>query len=114
MGKLTEASCETSKPRKDRDKLIGDADGLFLRIRPQGTKTWIVEYEFKGERRKYTLGSYMSNDAPGIGIEQWLRHGRLSLSQARTIAGEWKAARSAGRDPVAEWEAQLEKNLVYP
>jgi Arm DNA-binding domain len=114
MGKLTAISCETSKPKKDRDKLIGDGDGLFLRIRPDGTKAWVVEYEFKGEGRKHTIGSYDPNGAPGASIEQWLRHRRLSLTQARTIAGEWKAARSAGHDPIAEWEAQLVNDLVYP
>jgi integrase len=29
------------------------------------------------------------------------------LTQARAIAGEWKAARRAGHDPVTEWEALL-------
>jgi integrase len=107
MGKLAAVTCETSKPNKARDRLLGDGDGLFLRIRPHGTKTWVVEYEFKGERRKYTIGLYVPNGAPGASIGQWLRHGRLSLTQARAIAGEWKAARRAGHDPVIEWEAQL-------
>ncbi|CAI8770981.1 protein of unknown function [Methylococcus capsulatus] len=44
---------------------------------------------------------------PGDSLPEWLRHGRLSLSQARAIAGNWKDARRAGHDPVAEWEAQL-------
>ncbi len=77
MGKLTAVSCETSKPKKDRDKFIGDGDGLFLRIRPAGTKAWVVECEYKGQGRNYTIGSYDPNGAPGASIEQWLRH-RLS------------------------------------
>jgi integrase len=107
MGKLDAVTCKSSKPDKVRDRLLGDGDGLFLRIRPHGTKTWVVEYEFKGERRKSTIGLYVSCGAPGASIEAWLRHGRLSLSQARAIAGEWKAARRAGHDPVIEWEAQI-------
>jgi len=35
-----------------------------------------------------------------------LNNGRLSLAQARAIAGQWKADRRAGRDPIAEWEAR--------
>jgi len=31
----------------------------------------------------------------------------VSLTQARTIAGAWRAARRAGHDPVMEWEARL-------
>jgi integrase len=107
MGKLAAVTCENSKPNKTRDRLLGDGDGLYLRIRPNGTKTWIVEYEFKGERRKFTVGLYVRTGAPAASIGEWLRHGRLSLTQARAIAGEWKAARRAGHDPVGEWEGLL-------
>ena len=107
MGKLAAVTCETVKPNKARDRLVGDGDGLFLRIRPNGTKTWVIEYDFKGERRKYTVGLYVPSGAPSESISEWLRYGRLSLTQARAIAGAWRAARRAGHDPVMEWEAQL-------
>ena len=107
MGNLAAVTCETAKPNKARDRLLGDGDGLFLRIRPHGTKTWVIEYEFRGARRKYTAGLYVPEGAPGDSLAQWLRYGRLSLTQARSISGTWKAARRAGHDPVVEWEAQL-------
>jgi hypothetical protein len=109
MGKLAAVSCETAKPDKKRDRLLGDGDGLFLRVRPHGTKTWLIEYEFQGRRTKYTIGTYSRDGAPGDSISDWLRHGRLSLTQARSVAGNWKSARRAGHDPVAEWEAVLEQ-----
>ena len=109
MGKLATTTCETAKPDPKRDRLLGDGDGLFLRVRPHGTKTWVVEYEFLGQRTKYTVGGYSREGAPGDSIPDWLRHGQQSLSQARSIAGSWKAARRAGHDPVAEWEALLSK-----
>ncbi len=43
----------------------------------------------------------------GESIGGWLRYGRLPLTQARAIAGAWRAARRAGHDPVMEWDAQL-------
>lgn len=107
MGKLAAVTCESAKPDKGRDRLLGDGDGLFLRVRPHGTKTWLIEYEFSGRRTKYTIGVYDREGAPGDSIPDWLRHGRLSLTQARAIAGNWKDARRAGHDPVAEWEALL-------
>jgi integrase len=108
MGKLAATTCENAKPDKEgRDRLLGDGDGLFLRVRPHGTKSWIIEYEFHGIRRKFSIGTYDGRGAPGESITSWLRHGRLSLSQARAIAGNWKSARRGGHDPVAEWEAQL-------
>lgn len=106
--RLAPRTCETAKP-SIRDRLLGDGDGLFLRVRPHGTKTWIIEYEHLGKRTKYTIGGYASDGATGKSIEDWLRYGQLSLSQARSIAGEWKRARRAGHDPVAEWEAMLEQ-----
>jgi hypothetical protein len=108
MARLSARSCETARPDKSgQDRLLGDGDGLFLRIRPQGTKTWVIEYEFERRRRKYTIGVFDSAGAPGESITAWLEHGRLSLSQARSIAAQWKADRRARRDPVIEWQARL-------
>lgn len=109
MGKLAAVTCETAKRDAKRDRLLGDGDGLFLRVRPHGTKTWVIEYEFQGQRTKYTIGGYSRDGAPGESIPDWLRYGQQSLTQARSIAGSWKAARRAGHDPVAEWEALLFK-----
>ena len=107
MGKLSAITCETAKPDTKRDRLLGDGDGLFLRIRPHGTKTWVIEYQFEGKRTKYTIGTYHATGAPGDSLTEWLKHGRLSLTQARSIAGNWKAARRGGHDPAAEWELKL-------
>ncbi len=107
MGKLSAISCETAKPDPKRDRLLGDGDGLFLRVRPHGTKTWVIEYEFQKQRTKYTIGSYSREGSGGESISNWLRNGQQSLAQARSIAGSWKAARRAGHDPAAEWEALL-------
>ncbi|KIO50272.1 hypothetical protein SQ11_00780 [Nitrosospira sp. NpAV] len=88
-----------------------DGDGLSLRVRPHGTKTWTIEYEFQGSRTKYTIGGYSWGGAPGESISEWLRHGQLSLTQAHSIAGTWRSARRAGRDPAAEWAALLLKEI---
>lgn len=102
-------TCETTKPDPKRDRLLGDGDALFLRVRPHGTETWVIEYEFQGKRTKYTISGHARIGAPGDSSSDWLRHGQLSLTQARSIAGGWKAARQAGHDPAAEWEGLLSK-----
>ena len=109
MKKLSAISCEVAKPDAKRDRLLGDGDGLFLRIRPNGTKTWMIEYELQGKRTKHTIGGYSRQSAPGESISDWLKHGQQTLTQARSIAGCWKAARRSGHDPVAEWETVLAK-----
>ena len=85
--------------------MLGDGDGLFLRVRAHGTRTWMIEYLFEGARRKYTIGVLDKVGATGESISSWLDHGRLTLAQARAIAGQWKADRQAGRDPIAELKA---------
>ncbi|MEP6610096.1 MAG: tyrosine-type recombinase/integrase [Burkholderiaceae bacterium] len=106
MSKLSARICETAKPDDSgRDRLLGDGDGLCLRVRH--TKTWVVEYVFQARRRKYTIGVFDAAGASGESITAWLEDGRLSLTQARAIAGQWKVDRRAGRDPVTELEARL-------
>ena len=107
MGKTVSATYDKALPNLKGDRMLGDGDGLFMRIRPHGTKTWVIEYELMGRRTKYTIGQYDRDGAPGASLEDWLRHGRQSLTQARAIAGEWRAMRKAGHDPVAAWEDKL-------
>src|SRR5208282_968264 len=108
MSKLSAAGCLKARPNPGGgDRLLGDGDGLYLRIRPSGTKTWFIEYEFNKQRRTYTIGAFDGAGSSGESIPTWLEHARLSLKQARAIAGHWKAERHAGRDPIQEWEAKL-------
>lgn len=107
--KLSAIQVENIKPIADKDLLLADGNGLSLRIRPSGTKTWVIEYLLDGKRIKFTAGVYSKAGAPtGGGVESWLQHGRLSLGQARAIASEWKVARRAGHCPVTQWKAKLE------
>jgi integrase len=103
--KLTDTACKNTKSKPDRDVLLGDGNGLYLRIRPGGTRAWFVDYLARGTRRKINIGNY---DLKGCGsetVEGMLAAGALSLAQARFIAATWKAMRREGRDPVAEWAA---------
>jgi len=68
----------------------------------------VIEYLFEGIRRKFTIGILDKQGAAGESISSWLANGRLSLAQARAIAGQWKADRLAGRDPIAELDARLD------
>lgn len=109
MAKLTTLVCDSAKSGTVPERLLGDGDGLFLRVHASGTKTWLIEYQHQGQRTKYTLGTYRKEGAAGDNVDEWLRSGQLSLSQARAIASSWKSVRRAGRDPVAEWEALLQR-----
>ena len=87
MGKLAALACKTAKPDLKRDRLLGDGVGSFLQLRPKGTKTWFIVYDFRSMRTKYTIGGFLHEGAPGESISEWLRYGQRSLTQARAIAG---------------------------
>ena len=111
MTKLTAMACEKAKSFQDKDRLLADGDGLSLRIRPNGTKTWIIEYVFDKKRRKYTIGQFSIQSAPGDSLTDWLKVGQLTLAQARIIAVSWKASRRAGHDPIKEWHEALQEEI---
>ena len=54
---LSETSCKTCKP-KAKVYYLNDGGGLRLRIRPDGSKTWIKRYRLNGKEKAMGLGSY--------------------------------------------------------
>ncbi|MFP1003190.1 integrase arm-type DNA-binding domain-containing protein [Acinetobacter baumannii] len=55
---LTVTQIESTQP-KDNDYSICDGDGLYLRVRRSGTKTWIFQYKNKDNSRVIiTIGNY--------------------------------------------------------
>ncbi len=53
---LSDKEVRYSKPT-EREYLLADGGGLFLRVRPTGAKDWLLVYTFAGNRRKLGLGS---------------------------------------------------------
>lgn len=66
--------------------VYADGGGLYLRVRPTGTRSWIFVCMIKGRRREMGLGSLL--DVP--------------LSKARDRASEARMAFLAGHDPIEE------------
>lgn len=105
MPSLTDIACKDTKPAPTGDVLLGDANGLYLRIRPGGTRVWVIDYRVRGTRRKVSVGHYDPKGGDSENVDGLLGEGRLSLAQARLVAERWKALRREGRDPAAEREA---------
>ena len=63
----------------------GDSRGLYLVVRPSGTKSWVYRYQDSGRRRDLGLGPV----------------DRVSLAKARELADEARRQRGSGQDPVA-------------
>jgi integrase len=57
MGKLSERKTRDTKPETN-DRWLGDGDGLWLRIRSSGTKTFVFRQKRSGKSSMETLGEW--------------------------------------------------------
>lgn len=54
---LTEIAIKNAKPR-DKNYKLSDVLGLYLLIRPSGSKMWRYDYVFRGKRKTFAVGRY--------------------------------------------------------
>lgn len=83
--KLTDTLCRQAKPAAKARNLT-DGHGLFLLVKPNGSKLWRQDYAFDGSRRTAAFGSYPD----------------VSLAQARDKRDDLKQAIREGRNPIAK------------
>lgn len=83
---LTNTEVERAKP-KDKDYSLMDGQGLFLRVKTNGLKSWLFNYykPFSTPPKRTNLG---------IGT-----YPEISLAQARAIREEWRALLAKNIDP---------------
>jgi integrase len=62
----------------------GDGNGLYLEIKPSGTKSWVLLYTFAGRRREMGLGRYPD----------------VALAAARRKALQQREVLASGSDPL--------------
>ncbi|OBS10152.1 tyrosine-type recombinase/integrase [Acidihalobacter prosperus] len=90
MGKLNAKVVQNAKHSGPGFATLRDGDGLELRVRASGTKTWFLRYQFQGQRRVPRIGDY--GDGEGL----------LTLKQARDVAEDMRRKLREGVDPVEE------------
>ena len=91
-------ACEIKNAKiRDREYSLHDGYGLSLRIRPSGSKLWILNYyrPYTRQRANRGLGAYP----------------QTSLSEARNLAAEAKILVKRGIDPREHREEQKRTHL---
>src|SRR5262245_18934027 len=84
---LTARTVETNrKPGRH-----GDGHGLYLEVKPSGTKSWVLLYTFAGRRREMGLGRYPD----------------VSLAAARRKASQQREIRANDCDPLSARQKPL-------
>lgn len=76
-----------------------DGDGLYLTVRPGGSKQWIFLYRSGGRLREMGLGSPTS---------------RVTLANARRLAADARGQMSDGRDPLEARQRAEEQARQIP
>ena len=79
---LTDTAIRNAKPL-DKSWKLSDAQGLYLLIKPNGSKLWHLKYRFGGKEKKLAFGAYPA----------------VSLANARKLREDARSVLSAGSDP---------------
>ncbi len=87
--KLTDKSVRAVQPR-EKDYKLADGHGLFLLIRPNGTKLWRLKYRHQGKEKMLSFGQYPD----------------VSLKTARSEATENRKMIVKGICPTMQRKAQ--------
>ncbi len=89
--KLTEKQCKALAD----PGIYSDGDGLYLRVRPGGSRQWLFVYRWQGKRAELGLGGYGAGTAP------------VSVALARQKAAAIREILAAGQDPKADRKTGL-------
>ena len=54
---LTDLACKGAKPKEKSYKLF-DGGGLYLQVRPNGSKLWRMKYRYLGKEKLLSIGAY--------------------------------------------------------
>lgn len=89
---LTNPKLRNAKPREKAYKLF-DGGGLYLLVKPQGSRLWLLKYRLAGKERTLSIGPYPE----------------VPLSEARDQRDRARKLLRDGRDPSTEKQAARAK-----
>jgi hypothetical protein len=72
--------------KRQKDYKLADGQGLYVLVRPNGSKLWRLKYRFGGKEKLLSIGAYPD----------------VSLADARLRRAEAKVTLGQGRDPGAK------------
>lgn len=85
---LTDTKAKSAKPQA-KDYKLADEKGLYLLVKPSGTKSWCMKYRIGAKEKKLSIGTYPD----------------ISLAQAREKRDEARTLLANGGDPSAQKQA---------
>lgn len=97
---LTDTRIRNAKPKEKPYKLT-DAKGLYLEIKPTGSKLWRYRYRIAGKENVFAAGEYCPPPDLETSEQAAVRRqsGRLTLADARVGREEWRGMVKRGVHP---------------
>ncbi|NTT85997.1 tyrosine-type recombinase/integrase [Tabrizicola fusiformis] len=92
---LSDAAIRRLKPREKQYK-VSDFDGLFVLVRPNGSRLWQFKYRIAGKEKLLSIGPYPET----------------SLTQARAMRDAARSMVARGIDPSEAKQKQKRQNLL--
>ena len=83
-----------------------DGNGLYLLVKPSGSKSWVLRVQHRGRRQDFGLGS-VAAESIKVAIPLHKRKS-LTLTEAREKARIGRELAKAGINPAAEWRHEEE------
>lgn len=93
---LTDAKCRNAKFDEAGGNKLFDGGGLFLDLRPSGSKKWRLKYRFNGKENLLTFGDYPAT----------------SLADARSRRDEAKRLLAEGKNPAFERDVEKQTRAI--
>lgn len=98
---LTIKQVQSAKPGRH-----ADGNGLYLLVKPSGSKSWVLRVQHRGRRQDFGLGS-VAMESIKVSIPLHKRKS-LTLAEAREKARIGRELAKAGVNPAAEWRHEEE------
>lgn len=96
---LTSKQAQHAKPGRH-----SDGRGLYLLVKPSGSKSWVLRVQHGGTRRDFGLGAYSEKSiGPDYDLLPVERRKLLTLEEARDKARLGRGLAKAGLNPSVEW-----------
>lgn len=101
---LTDTRIRNAKKAEGKPYKLTDAKGLYLEVKPTGSKLWRYRYRIDGKENVFAGGEYAGvTDAETPEQSETRRNGgRLTLAEARAKREEWRALVKRGIHPAHE------------
>lgn len=94
---LTVAQAKNAKPGR-----YSDGQGLYLLVKPSGSKSWVLRVQYVGTRQDFGLGSFVVDP---IEVDVPIHKRRsLTLAEAREKARIGRELAKAGLNPNSVWK----------